>query len=124
MPQQMMWNVVERTYRGQAPDGTVVTVDEDAMNLALQKAGKTVFETEWWLDALAPVLQHWGLAGASSIDLATNVPRLHFALGEQKIEEKKGPTEPQFPSGSLLTRLSDQLSSKDLPNDPPTGKGK
>ncbi len=84
MPQQMMWNVREAVYRGQASDGTVITVDEDAMSTALKKAGNTIFESDWWVETLIRVLEHWGIFSKRWIDDVTNVPRMHFKLAEPK----------------------------------------
>lgn len=80
----MMWSARETLYRGQASDGTVITVDEDAMQSALKKAGNGIFETDWWVDTLTRVLEHWGIFSRRWLDEATQVPRMHFRLGDPK----------------------------------------
>ncbi len=96
--QRMMWNETERQYRGQASDGAVVTVMEDAMMLAHRKAGNGVFDSDWWVETLTRVLEHWGIYYKRWMDPATNTARMHFTLGQPK------PDTPQAP-GPLTTRI-------------------
>lgn len=102
----MMWSPRESLYRGQASDGTVITVDEDAMTTALKKAGNGIFETDWWIETLTRVLEHWGIFSKRWMDDITNVPRMHFRLGEptsvDPLEELKATTGPL--GSRLLTR--------------------
>jgi hypothetical protein len=104
MPSQMMWNVVERLYRGQATDGTVVTVDESAMQAAQKQAGKGIYETDWWRETLPVTLERWGLVAKRWVDEATGMPRAHYSLGAA--ENSPAPDVGRRASGSLLDRLS------------------
>ena len=108
MPQQMMWNQMERVYRGQASDGTVVTVEEDAMMLAHKKAGNSVYESDWWPETLTRVLEHWGIYSRRWVDEVTFVPRMHFTKGEpagQGAHTAQAQEQQQLRSGPLSTRL-------------------
>ncbi len=80
----MMWSQREALYRGQASDGTVITVDEDAMQAALKKAGNGIFETDWWVETLARVLERWGVFSKRWLDEATQVPRVHFRFNQPR----------------------------------------
>ena len=103
MAQQMMWSAWESLYRGQGSDGTVITVDEDAMNTALKQAGKGIFDSDWWLETLARVLEHWGIFSKRWTDDATHMPRMHFRLGQPKPED---PFEAQLANtGPLNARI-------------------
>ena len=44
---RIMWSQTEGLYRGQALTGTVITIDDDALNVALKNAGNAIFDTEW-----------------------------------------------------------------------------
>lgn len=98
MTQRMMWIQREDAYRGQAADGTVITVAEDAMALAQKKAGNGIYEADWWAETLTRVLEHWGVYCKRWTDPASQVPRLHFTLGEP------GPDKPT-PTGPLSARI-------------------
>jgi hypothetical protein len=80
MAQRMMWNQFQGEYRGQATNGTVVTVEETVMDLALKKAGKGVFDSDWWIEALERVLNHWGINTQHWMDATTHTRRAHFSL--------------------------------------------
>jgi hypothetical protein len=105
----MMWSPRESRYRGQATDGTVITVDEDAMQAALKQAGNGIFETDWWVETLTRILTHWGIYSRRWIDEATKVPRMHFKLDQPKptnpMEEKIETTGPL--SARIMTRKKD-----------------
>lgn len=83
MAQRMMWNQFQAQYRGQATNGTVVTVDETVMALALKKAGKGVFDSDWWIESLERVLNHWGITAQRWVDATTNTRRAHFSLEDE-----------------------------------------
>ncbi len=118
MAQQMMWNYSDEIYRGQADDGTIITVAEDAMRLALAKAGRQIFETEWWMETLTNVLEHWGIYSKRWVDDLTGMPRLDFSLGQAK-------QMPDRTSGPLSSRLnSGPLSTRNLSQNPPSDKEK
>ena len=104
MSQQMMWSQREDLYRGQAEDGTVITVDDDAMREALKKAGNGIFESDWWVETLVRVLEHWGIYSKRWLDEATQVPRMHFRLDQPKPLD---PVEEQMIAGTgpLASRL-------------------
>ena len=117
MPQQMMWDQIESTYRGQATDGTIVVVDEEAMSLALKKAGKSVFETDWWIETLTVTLEHWGIYAKHWKDVATQMPRAHFTLDPSQKGGTKAPR-PSTQSGPLRSRLmSGPLPTKRVPEE-------
>ncbi|MDQ6694036.1 MAG: hypothetical protein M3014_06400 [Chloroflexota bacterium] len=106
MSQKMMWDIIAGIYRGQATDTTVVTVEEAAMTLALTKAGKGVFDADWWPETLTRILEHWGIYSRRWIDEATRLPRMHFVLGQPKpgtpgIENASGPLSARIMSGPL-----------------------
>ena len=124
MAQAMMWDPLVGNYRGQATNGTVVTVDEDAMALATRMAGKGVYDSDWWVETLARVLEHWGIYGKQWIDGATKMPRSNFATERQEEKAAAEPPPPQqpqqtsMPSGPLSKRLmSGPLSKKDVEKD-------
>jgi hypothetical protein len=102
MAQQMMWSQIDQVFRGQASDGTVITVEEDAMLLAHKKAGNSVYESDWWPETLTRVLEHWGIYGKRWVDDVTFVPRIHFTKGEPK---QQAAQQQQQRSGPLSTRL-------------------
>ncbi len=97
MPQMMMWSQFEDLYRGQATDGAVITVADDAMRLTQKKAGNSVYEADWWLETLTRVLEHWGVYCKRWVDPASQVPRLHFSLGDPQPDRQ--------PTGSLSARI-------------------
>ncbi len=101
-----MWDVIANLYRGQASDTTAITVEETAMNLALSKAGKSVYDADWWPETLKRILEHWGIYSSTWIDDATRLKRLHFVLGKPKaeplgIENASGPLSARILSGPL-----------------------
>ncbi len=99
MAREMMWNEFEGQYRGQAEGGEVVTVAEDAMKLAHKRAGSWAFDSDWWVETLTRVLEHWGLYKKRWVDPSTQVVRLHFTLGEPK------PAAPIQGTGPLSARI-------------------
>ena len=99
MAQSMMWNEFEGQYRGQATQGEVVTVAEDAMKLVHKKAGNGVFESDWWVETLTRILEHWGVYRKRWVDPATQVVRLHFTLGDPS------PGDAPQTSNPLATRI-------------------
>ena len=126
MPQQMMWNTIEGKYRGQASDGTLISVDEGAMLEAHKKAGRAVYETDWWTETLVYVLASWGIFGERSYDHTTRLPTVHFKSGEPKrsrntinLQNASGPLSARLTSGPLSSRdVSGPLSSRNLPKNP------
>ena len=80
MAQQLMWDYQSSVFRGQAVNGTVVTVTEDAMNMAQRKAGKSVYETDWWLETLDTVLDGWGIEIKRWHDYVTAQNRADYTL--------------------------------------------
>jgi hypothetical protein len=114
MPQQMMWNPIEGKYKGQASDGTLITVDEDAMAQAHRRAGRMVYETDWWMETLVYVLASWGIFGERAHDQTTRVPTAHFRAGEPRRSSIAGGL--QNATGPLSARLSSgPLSARDIP---------
>ncbi|MFL5734489.1 MAG: hypothetical protein ACJ78Q_14985 [Chloroflexia bacterium] len=138
MAQQLMWNQIEELYRGQGTNGTVITVESDAMQAALNRAGKSVYETDWWIETLQNVLEHWGVYSQRWLDVATRVPRMHFSLTPNRMGPgatqqsptqqppvQQSPTQPQaqeptgntgpINTGSLRERLkaANKLNSED-----------
>jgi hypothetical protein len=93
MAQQLMWNQIETLYRGQGTGGTVVTVESDAMELAQKKAGKGVYDSDWWVETLLNVLEHWGIYAQRWIDAATRVPRMHFSTTPARVSPGTDPTQ-------------------------------
>jgi len=109
MAQQMMWNAWQDTFRGQASDGTIVTVEQEAMDIAHRKAGTAVYESDWWPETLTRVLEHWGIYHKKWLDEDTHNPRLHFTTSvlEKPNEIPKpasGPLSARLTSGPLNTR--------------------
>jgi hypothetical protein len=96
---RIMWSQAEGLYRGQSLTGTVITIDEDALKIALQNAGNTIFDTEWWLETLTIVLDRWGLKVKQWTDPATQVLRIHF-----RIATEQGPGT-GVGTGPLTTRI-------------------
>lgn len=114
---QIMWSYVEQMYRGQGSGGTVVTIEEGAMQLALKRAGKGTFEVDWWLETLRQVLEHWGIQHKKWTDPATQVPRLHFSLSATHTQEEE-PARAQTPESKIQTRpLPGPLSTRLLTNE-------
>ena len=111
MAQQMMWNAWQETFRGQASDGTIVTVEQEVMDIAHRKAGTAVYESDWWPETLTRVLEHWGIYHKKWLDEDTHNPRLHFTTSvPQKQNETPGPA-----SGPLSARLtSGPLNTRNL----------
>lgn len=106
MAQQIMWNQFEGIFRGQASDGTVITIEDEALKMALNKAGNDVFESDWWAETLVRVLEHWGIYGKRWSDDTTHTGRLHFTLGEPKAGTgQSGPLTERLLSGPLSTRM-------------------
>ena len=101
--QQMMWSIRESLYRGQATDGTVVTVEEPAMMEALKQAGKGIYETDWWRETLPVVLERWGLVAKRWTDDATGMPRAHYTLGTPSVPRLED--ELKHTTGPLNARL-------------------
>jgi hypothetical protein len=106
---RIMWSQTEGLYRGQALTGTVITIDDDALNVALKNAGNAIFDTEWWLETLTIVLERWGLNAKQWTDPATQVLRIHFRVSADQ------PAANGVGTGPLTTRiLSGGLSSGNL----------
>lgn len=93
MAQQLMWDQIGSLYRGQGTGGTVVTVEADAMELAQKKAGKGVYDSDWWVETLLSVLEHWGIYAQRWIDAATRVPRMHFSTSPARVSPGTDPTQ-------------------------------
>jgi len=110
---RIMWSQAESLYRGQSLTGTVITVDEDALKAALKNAGNSIFDTEWWIETLAVVLERWGLKSKQWTDPATRVLRLHFRVAEADAGQ---PSQSSVGTGPLTTRLlnSGKLNSGSL----------
>ena len=115
---RILWNQVEAIYRGQANSGDIITVDEDAMQRALVNAGNVVFDSEWWVETLPNVLEHWSLGSRRWMDQVTGMPRVHYRLvPEEAPKGRTGPfssnTGPIQRTGPLTTRFlnSGKLSS-------------
>jgi hypothetical protein len=77
---RIMWSQIDSQYRGQSTSGTILTIDEDAMNKAIKNAGNAVFDTEWWVETLGVVLEHWGLRYKRWLDPVTQMPHVHYRL--------------------------------------------
>jgi hypothetical protein len=117
MPQQMMWNTIEDKYKGQASDGTLITVDEDVMMEAHKRAGKAVYDTDWWTETLVYVLASWGIFGERSYDHSTRLPTARFRSGEPRLSNNTGGL--KNTTGPLSARLtSGPISTRNLPRDP------
>ena len=108
MAQQMMWNAWQETFRGQASDGTIVTVEKEVMDIAHRKAGTAVYESDWWPETLTSILEHWGIYHKKWMDEDTHNQRLHFTMSvPEKTPEAKpvsGPLSARLTSGPLNTR--------------------
>ncbi|MEP6775779.1 MAG: hypothetical protein ABJA50_09310 [Chloroflexota bacterium] len=118
---RILWNQVEAIYRAQANSGDVITVDEDAMQRALVNAGNAVFDTEWWVEAMPSVLEHWSLGSRRWMDQVTGMPRVHYRLlAEVPVADGTGPFGSNAGhikgTGPLTTRLlnSGKLESSKL----------
>lgn len=113
MAQQLMFDRIGGMYRGQATNGSIVTVTEDAMELALKKAGKTIYDSDWWVETILRVLEGWGIYCKRWVDDATNSLRLEFST--------KPPDKPTGQQASTSTNpltsgpLSSRLTSGKLP---------
>ena len=115
MAQRMMWDHITAMYRGQAGNGTVVAVEPEAMDLAHKRAGKVVYDSDWWVETLQITLEHWGIFGRHWMDAATRVPRANFSLNrytdtDKLTQEQVSSAPPPTPtkplsSGPLLSRL-------------------
>src|SRR5437773_1414162 len=130
MAQQMMFDPILTNYRGQATNGTVVTVEPAAMELANKRAGRTVYDSDWWVETVQSTLEHWGINGRRWIDAATRVPRLDFTFEKSKSaaasssqqgdpdapdESPTNPSTKPLGSGPLTNRIvSGPLNPKDL----------
>jgi hypothetical protein len=124
---RILWNQVEAVYRAQANSGDVITVDEDAMQRAMVNAGNAVFDTEWWVEALPSVLEHWDLGSRRWMDQVTGMPRVHYRLlAEVPAADPTIPFTDQIKgTGPLSTRIlnSGKLDSGKIdPGD--TGSGR
>jgi hypothetical protein len=112
-----MWSQVEGLYRGQCPTGTVITIDEDALKVALKNAGNAIFDTEWWIETFTVVLERWGLKSKNWTDPATQVLRVHFRMANSDGVQgnSTGPLGGTT-TGPLTTRLlnSGKLNSGNL----------
>jgi hypothetical protein len=124
MAQQLMWDQIEAIYRGQATNSALVTVEQDAMDVALRKAGKVIYDSDWWLETLQNVLEHWGIYGKRWVDPATQLQRVHFTLGEPRKDTDSGQLQQETPpaegtrTGPLTERLiSGKLTTRDLTKD-------
>ncbi len=71
MAQQLMWLVMDARYRGQATNGSIVTVTQDALDIAQKNAGRQVYETDWWVETLPQVIQNWGIYFKQVLDRTT-----------------------------------------------------
>ena len=111
MAQQMMWNAWQEIFRGQATDGTIVTVDKEAMEIAHKKAGTGVYESDWWPETLTNVLEHWGIYNKKWVDDDTRNSCLHFTTAAP--EKTTGQTPISGPLSARLT--SGQLKTRQLP---------
>ena len=122
---RILWNQVEAVYRGQSNSGAVITVDEDAMQRALINAGNAVFDSEWWVESLASVLEHWNLGSQRWMDHVTGMLRIHYRLVTDQPPGRTEPfnagTGPIKGTGPLTTRIlnsgkldSDRLNSGKL----------
>lgn len=115
---RIMWDHVESHYRGQCNSGIVLSIDEDAMNKALKNAGNAVFDTEWWVETLTNVLEHWGLRSKRWMDYSTQMPRVHFRLTTDRTPTGNSGPLGSLPKGTgpLTTRIlnSGKLNSGNL----------
>lgn len=112
-----MWSQAEELYRGQSLTGTVITIDEEALIVALKNAGNTVFDTEWWLETFTVVLERWGLKSKQWTDPATQVLRVHYRMANVAQPEPGSTMTPnQTGTGPLTTRIlnSGKLNSGNL----------
>ena len=109
---RIMWSHVESQYRAQSNAGVIITIDEDAMNKAIKNAGNVVFDTEWWVETLPVVLEHWGLRTKRWLDPTTHMPHIHYRLTNDRVPT--GTTGPltgedavSIPKGTgpLMTRI-------------------
>jgi hypothetical protein len=129
MAQIMMWDHILSVYRGQASNGTVIVVEPPAMELAHKRAGKTVYDSDWWIETVQRTLEHWGIYARRWVDAATHVPRINYSLtrpgntGTLSTEQLEAPSTPLSSSslansGPLLNSGSGPLGSGPLSGNP------
>lgn len=82
---RILWDHIESHYRAQSNSGVIISIDDDAMIKVLKNAGNSVFDTEWWMETLTDVLEHWGLRSKRWTDPATQMPRIHYRLTNERI---------------------------------------
>src|SRR5947208_3077508 len=118
MAQQMMFDPILSNYRGQATNGTVVTVEPAAMELANKKAGRTAYDSDWWVETVQSTLEHWGILGRRWIDGATRMPRLDFTYEKSKRTGASTPekTEADAADSSQTSQPTKPLGSGPLTN--------
>ena len=115
MAQKLMWSQIESLYRGQGTNGAVVTVEVEAMDVAMRRAGKSVYDSDWWVETLQNVLEHWGIYIQHWTDAATRVPRMHFSVTMPRPGEGPGASQqPSTTSGPLRSMASGPLTSGSL----------
>jgi hypothetical protein len=102
---RILWDHIEEHYRAQCNSGIILSIDDDAMVKALKNAGNVVFDTEWWLETLPNVLEHWGLRSKRWTDPATQMPRIHYRLTTDRVST--GNTGPmKIGTGPLTDRIN------------------
>ncbi len=120
---RILWSQIDGHYRGQSNAGVILTVDQDAMNMAIKNAGNAVFDTEWWVETLSVVLEHWGLKSKRTLDHTTQMPHVHYRLttdgipaGNTDFLNGANGAGPLKGTGPLTTRLliSGKLNSSNL----------
>ncbi len=119
MAQHMMWDPIAQNYRGQATNGTVVTVDHDVMDMANKKAGKSVYDSDWWIETLAAVLEHWGIYGRRWVDAATKMPRINFSSTQTTENEKSAA--PSKENKQLTQPFAPPPQPENVQDDRPSG---
>src|SRR5690348_4135414 len=107
---KILWDHVESHYRAQSNSGVILSIDDDAMLKALKNAGNGVFDTEWWMETLPNVLEHWGLRSKRWIDPPTQMPRIHYRLTADRVPTGPLPTPPPNPTFSGTGPLSNRLN--------------
>lgn len=104
---RILWDHVEAHYRAQCNSGVILSIDEDAMLAALKNAGNVVFDTEWWVETLQNVLEHWGLRSKRWTDPATMMPRVHYRLTADRVPTgTTGPIGSSGGTGPLMNRIN------------------
>ncbi|MEO5953714.1 MAG: hypothetical protein ABIQ44_14725 [Chloroflexia bacterium] len=113
---RILWDHVEAHYRAQCNSGVILSIDDDAMIKALKNAGNIVFDTEWWVETLQNVLEHWGLRSKRWTDPVTQMPRIHYRLTNERVPT--GATSPIGGTGTgpLMNRLNNTGSLSDRLN--------